>query len=438
MQNGLHCQHVAKPSDTEQLPSDTPEPLPLPGTSPTFPTPDASTDCKNLPGADDVLVVLKTGASEARAKLLIHFQTTFRCTPHFALFSNVDEVIDGHHVRDALSDIPADVQDANPEFGLYRKLNAHARAGAHNYSEVLSAEQGAKEDNPAWKLDKWKFLPILEKAFEFKPDAKWFVFIEADTALVWPNLLQWLAMFDPQTPYYLGGQAYFDSDEFAHGGAGYVLSQRAVQMAVEYLRDDPARYSRVSEECCGDLILAQVLKQVNISLTRSWPIVQGETPSSLDYSSHHWCHPVVSYHHMNSSEIEELWHFQQSWLADHRLDDAVLHRDVYEHFVKPMITLRKAWDNVSKDVVITSDSEDRTEGELEASRDASACQNLCSAMQDCMQYTYLPGTCRLGNVVRLGHEDVAYPEKVSGWMQDRIEAFEQSLDPCAPRWITSN
>ena len=405
------------------------------------PSSSGSTDCKHLPGAEDVLVVLKTGASEAREKLLVHFDTTFRCTPHFVVFSNVDEVIEGHHVRDVLSDIPEDIQDDNPEFDLYRKLNEHAQQGSHNFSDVLHKEQGAKEDNPAWKLDKWKFLPLLDKAQETMPDAKWYVFVEADTALVWPNLLQWLAKFDPQHPYYLGGQAFFGDDEFAHGGAGYILSRRALEMATEFLRDDPLRYRRVSEDCCGDLILAKVLKQLDIRVLRSWPSIQGETPSSLDYTERHWCYPVVSYHHMNSKEIESLWEFQRDWISNEThssSDHPILHRDAFEYFVEPWISHRNGWDNLSKDRAITAEDENLSEDEEKAHRDAGACHALCISMSECVQYSYSPGTCNIGNVIRLGKEESAYPELISGWIEERVHQFKREMEPCTPKWITSN
>ena len=46
-------------------------------------------DCRNVPGADNVLVMLKTGATEIYEKLPTHFVTLFKCTPHYMIFSDL-------------------------------------------------------------------------------------------------------------------------------------------------------------------------------------------------------------------------------------------------------------------------------------------------------------------------------------------------------------
>jgi hypothetical protein len=69
----------------------------------------------------------------------------------------------------------------------------------------------------------------------------------------------------------------------------------------------------IAGEWAGDRALAVVLKSMNVRLTGSWPILQGETPYTLDYSSHHWCYPVVSYHHVNDSWIKAISDFQEEW-----------------------------------------------------------------------------------------------------------------------------
>ncbi|KAH0082954.1 hypothetical protein KCU66_g19478, partial [Aureobasidium melanogenum] len=52
----------------------------------TLPTQDVA-DCLNAPGADRVMIVLKTGASEIYEKLPTHLLTLFRCTRHYLIFS---------------------------------------------------------------------------------------------------------------------------------------------------------------------------------------------------------------------------------------------------------------------------------------------------------------------------------------------------------------
>ncbi|KAI7306160.1 hypothetical protein KC315_g14353, partial [Hortaea werneckii] len=48
---------------------------------------DEPESCLSVPGADNVLIMLKTGATELYQKLPTHFMTTFTCVPHFMIFS---------------------------------------------------------------------------------------------------------------------------------------------------------------------------------------------------------------------------------------------------------------------------------------------------------------------------------------------------------------
>lgn len=64
--------------------------------APALPIDDTETEidfnCRNLAGADDVVVVLKTGATELLDKLPVHLDTTLRCYPHHLMFSDYEEV----------------------------------------------------------------------------------------------------------------------------------------------------------------------------------------------------------------------------------------------------------------------------------------------------------------------------------------------------------
>ena len=120
----------------------------------------------------------------------------------------------------------------HPEFEFYRSLKKYKEQGRHDYSSLLEDGSGKqKEDAPGWKLDKWKFLPLLDKALE--RDARWYLFMEADTYVVWSNLLQWLSMFNPDRHWYLGGPSWFGDHIFAHGGTGFVLSRAALEKVTE-------------------------------------------------------------------------------------------------------------------------------------------------------------------------------------------------------------
>jgi len=273
---------------------------------------DTALPCAHLPSSEDILVILKTGATEIHRKLPIHFSTTFHCIKHYAIYSDMAEEINGHHVYDALDEVDEEIKRTNPDFELYRQTQEY-RANGEGVAELFKREGTSKK---AWKLDKWKFLPLMDKALRMRPRSKWYVFIEADTYVVWSNLLEWLTKFNPEEPLYIGGQSHMGSVEFAHGGTGFIVSNPALRMVMEKRASNLQEWDKLTtERHAGDSILAEAFKAANISLTRSWPILQGETPYTLDYTENHWCFPVVSYHHMPSSWIKLMWNFEQSWIS---------------------------------------------------------------------------------------------------------------------------
>ncbi|KAF2091821.1 glycosyltransferase family 31 protein [Saccharata proteae CBS 121410] len=377
--------------------------------------------CRDIDGADDVLVVMKTGATELRKKLPVHFNTTFRCTPHFAIFSDLEEELNGYQVEDVLSDVDDTIKWTHPDFKFYRELQRY-KAQGRDVEELIAGNY-----ERAWNLDKWKFLPMMEKALHARPEAKWFVFVEADTHLVWSNLLQWLRLMDPSKPHYIGGQNWVGGQQFAHGGTGFIISIEALQLVVEKREGDVGYFDEMTmTEWAGDLILAKALKTVSIGLTGAWPILQGETPYTLDYTENHLCYPVVTYHHVPAEWVVKLWEFEQGWM-EQTPRAQILHRDVFAHFIQPQIQGEKAeWDNMSGDFQLMLN-----EGTLED------CRQLCKSQADCVQYAHMPGLCHTSKVVRLGtaKESDNGISSTSGWMTDRVDNLLQSVEPCKQDWI---
>lgn len=269
-------------------------------------------ECPHEDIADDVFLILKTGATEIHEKLPVHFLTTLRCVPHYAVYSDLEEIVHGYHVSDSLDEIAEEVKNKNVEFDFYRQVQDYR-------SRHQSILQLVKEDTKmAWNLDKWKFLPLMDKALKMMPNAKWFVFVEADTAILWSNLMQWLSKLNPDKPLYIGGPAWANNEVFAHGGTAFIISNPALQLLAQKRESSPGDFDELTADgWAGDVILAQAFRSVGVELTKAWPILQGETPPSLDYGERQWCFPSVSYHHMSPSWILRMWDFEQAWLRDH-------------------------------------------------------------------------------------------------------------------------
>lgn len=254
-----------------------------------------------------------------------------------------------------------------------------------------------------------------------------------------------------------------------------------MKAAIEILQSDIQKYYKIPDhECCGDVAVSKFLTQaLDLNLTASWPIMQGETPESLDYTQEKWCKTAGSYHHVDPDEVDALWRFEQHWIRwnhdQERLGKAaglappILHRDIYDFFVKPLLHRPiTGWDNDSRDRVFKGqkekekesrdeeedveeeenenededkdeDNEDDEDAPIHYWRDEekvahtsfAACRKACELDRLCLGYSYLPGECRLGYVIRLGAQ--AKGDRVrmrSGWMTGRIEEVRQRWGPC--------
>jgi fringe-like protein len=273
-----------------------------------------------MPGIEDVLIVLKTGVTEALDKVPVHFQTTFRCVPNYAVFSDFKEEIEGVRVHDVLQHVSSEVKQKVSDFDLYNRVQLFGRKGlvaADTMAEVNGPR--GMPNNPGWKLDKWKFLPMIDEALRISPNSSWYVFMETDTYLVIPNLITWLSGLDPEEPYYLGTETQIADVTFAHGGSGVILSKPAMQF-VSYLHATwPTEVDEyVHAHWAGDCVLGKILAEAGVNLTFSWPMLQNSRLGELDsladiFYRRPWCYPAVGYHHLSIDEIWDMWRFDQDW-----------------------------------------------------------------------------------------------------------------------------
>ncbi|KAL2828343.1 hypothetical protein BJY01DRAFT_228536 [Aspergillus pseudoustus] len=383
------------------------------------------TDCPQLPGLSEVMLVLKTGVTEAHDKLPIHRNTTLRCIPNYVVWSDFSEEIADIPVHDVLYNESATLHQL-PDFKLYTKVQTHGRDALtpSDLGEEISTPFG--KSSPGWKLDKWKFLPMIEHTLAHNPAAKWYVFMEADTYVLWPNMLSWLAKFDPAQPWYLGNQMQIRDVVFAHGGSGFVLSRPAMEAAVSLLAEKREHWDKITrQEWAGDCVLGILLKEAGIKLTWAWPMLQIAPPKELDnfgsnYGRTPWCYPAVSFHHLKPREIRELNWVDRMWTVE---GAPLLYRDVFWQLAWPKMTVEPAehWDNQSGE-------EKKIVGTLEE------CRKMCEEDTHCLQYVMKPdGMCAIGRDARLGDKSKSF---TSGWMLDRIEATAKTLGNCPrPHWI---
>ncbi|KAI0401173.1 hypothetical protein F4802DRAFT_619099 [Xylaria palmicola] len=381
--------------------------------------------CEGLEGLDDVFVTLRTGTTEAPKKLPAHYTTTLRCVPHYELFSDFEEVIEGKRVYDVLDEVDPDIVATHPDFEYYNKLRGKGR-------DAFTAEEMAQwaaakntmggRDSPGWRLDKWKFLPLAEKALRMRPQAKWFVFIESDTYVVWKSLLAWLEHFDASKPWYLGQQMMIGDVIFAYGGAGFAISQPALKKVVDHRNAHLKYYDDfTANHWAGDCVLGKALADVGVPLHWAFPTLSSEEPADTDFESgfggaerHPWCYYAASYHHLPPAEYPEFYSFEQKW---YRTNGTLLrHKDVFYNYVLPKLAAeRDDWDN-------HSDKDETTASSF------GACRNACKRDPACMQFSVSGYTCKTSTALRLGRRASAAEQVKSGWMVDRFDPFIERLE----------
>jgi hypothetical protein len=289
--------------------------------------------CLNLQGAKDTLVVLRTGSTEIDDRLLVHLSTSLRCFSQYLIFSDLEEQYHGEHIIDALSSVSDDIKASHEDFEIYRRLQHRGRA-ILDPSELSGSPEAFEKmngntQNPGWKLDKWKFMPMINRTMHEHPDMKWYVFIEADTFILWSMLLQYLSLLDHSKPHYMGAGTCLGEQLFAHGGSGFVVSQPALRQVTQHYTAHKAEIEALTErEWAGDYVLGKAFNDAGVQCTDAWPHFQGDYPGLVAYagpdgrygpaaSLREWCVPTISYHHMSSGMIRGLWDFEQQWLTAH-------------------------------------------------------------------------------------------------------------------------
>jgi hypothetical protein len=328
--------------DVSVTPSDmaTATATPTPAHAPAAVAP-APVYCKDARNAQHVMVVIKTSKSEIADKLPGHLSGILACVPNFAIFSDHAGEIDGIQVHDALEAVSSETKQKNDEFREY---------------SIIRADPDYKPDaQKTNKLDKWKMLPMVYKAYQMNPHAKFYAFIEADTGLSWTNLLLWAGRLDYRIPYYSGAQTFINKVQFAQRGPGILLSQGALR---RYAKSYDERWAseweqRLAKECCGDYVLATALEDAHVELYTSWPLMQGEQPNTLDYTQKQWCTPAVTWHNMDNSTLAKSWDMQKKWTDKHGWDKPYLYRDAFTEWVQPHLSAQvEHWDNLGSDTQI--------------------------------------------------------------------------------------
>ncbi|KAI1480835.1 glycosyltransferase family 31 protein [Daldinia eschscholtzii] len=399
--------------------------------------------CNHFPNTSDVLVVVKTGATESYSKIPTQLITILRCLPDFLIFSDLEQDIASHHVRDSLDSVLDQAKEKNYDFDLYNRQKACV---IDQHSCNLKSKQNLKFEG--WRLDKYKNVHIAEKTYRLRPNYDWYLFIDADTYVLWHNLVQWLQILgDPSKKHYIGSIALLNDFAFAHGGSGYILSQATMRDLATNHPGIANQYDmKATKLCCGDYMLSVALNEtLSIGVKQAWPTINGEKPYTIPYGPREWCHPVD---------------FEQRFYQSRGVPRPIMRfKDIYHEFVAPKLVARRDdWDNLSEDVVYLDPNhsgrypkwqQNRAKKpyrqvraaavELDAHKSFEHCRKLCDSSHDCFQFSYHDGVCAYNTSIRLGKpapKMINGEERwVSGWNIERIRTWVEEQGQCRePVW----
>lgn len=266
---------------------------------------------------NEIALLLKTGASLVWKRLPIHLITSLapeRIAPeNTIIYSDVPEIIGSRQLVDVLANTSSKTVLDSPDFRPYL------------LQEDFDDKQGWIEGDIAgpiggWKLDKYKFLPLIQHAGLNQPDAKWYIYMEDDAFIFLPNLLQHLATFNWKDAWYIGSLAIKHGEVFAHGGAGFALSRGAWEKTFGTDADIIQKYENFTEaHGCGDHVLGHVLKDYGVTFGETHDAEQftfGFNPEaywSTWFGEANWCKPIFSMHHMHLKDISRFYNLERAW-----------------------------------------------------------------------------------------------------------------------------
>lgn len=122
--------------------------------------------------------VLKMSHGEDRRRIGAQLDSVSACfgDEDLPIYSDLDEEVRGHRFEDVLEDVPEALKVDNPDFDNYVWQKEMQANGTLDKSDAAG---GNKIDGKA--LDRFKFLPMMEKVYAAKPNKEFYVFFETDT-----------------------------------------------------------------------------------------------------------------------------------------------------------------------------------------------------------------------------------------------------------------
>ncbi|RDW86744.1 glycosyltransferase family 31 protein [Aspergillus mulundensis] len=403
---------------------------------------ESTPNCEMFPAAafaeDGIQVTLKVGGAESRELLRSHIEGVTRCIPNLFVVSDMQQQIGPFITHDLLADVVHVLSEEDK--AAYQRQ----REDYYYWNKRLEPSKAG------WKLDRYKFLSMVEYAYAQNPNAKWYVFTETDTLVIWQNLVQLLDRYKWIDPVYLGSPTpgrqlgtWWEPQPtfFVYGGSGIVLSVTAIEHLLHEAGEESAEaesdhesqllitkfQDMVREDCCGDSVLGWVAAQRDVEIKGLWPMFNPHPLHSTPLGKAYWCQPAISFHKSAPVDMVELWNWQQKRLKNGTDPRLILYSDVVDFFDFESLPVRQDWNNADMDAF------DAPTPEAHDSFDS--CKEACHNHADCFQFTHHRKKCRMARVIRLGNpvlpdgeDDLETERSLAGWDVVKIKAFKEAHD----------
>jgi hypothetical protein len=391
-----------------------------------------------------VQVVLKTGVADDGARTDAMISTTIKCISNVLVVSDADHKYGPYHAVDVLADLPARTYMTKEDYFIYEAQHNATRQG-------IELHQG----HEGWKIDKYKFLPEVEKAIEHNNKAEWYVFLESDTYMFWDNVFRMLDNYNASVPYYFGspspGRKYrldpAKEDEeqvwFAYGGCGFILSTAAAHRLVDRSHDTlniqgpqlTNEYADdIRDDCCGDSITGWALHdKAGVHISGLWPMFNPHRLEDIPFGNDYWCEPVITLHKTGPNVVKDLWIWENE--QHQQRERPLLYKDLLFSY-HGNFSQRENWDAAFDAGFQLADNSTVHTG-------LEACEAGCFAHDDCRQYTWHGAHCYYSRALYIGHakEPDGYHDEedrkyISGWDISKIQKWK-SEHTCeeGPHWV---
>ncbi|CAH0004477.1 unnamed protein product [Clonostachys byssicola] len=371
--------------------------------------------------------VLRIGHTENQHKVEAQFDSVSSCftSDELVVFSDLEEDVRGHQTIDSLENMPLELQGNDHFRGYLSQKQRHNSNVSEGSSEPVHVD--------GWAIDRFKFLPMVERIYHARPEKGFYVFYETDSYIFWDNMFRYLKGFDPDDELYMGSPTVGRKrTSFANGGPGFVLSRGAIKALLRREEGEDGYNTaslvdrwlkRVVDDCCGDATLGWALNRMGVVVMGLWPMFNPHSLHDIPFSEKHWCQPVLGLHRTTPSDMRTLW----KWEFENRKQDSpILYADIWDVHRPGEQEELKDWDN--------GNWNGWNAPWWRNIKSAEACRQYCLGGKECVQWHWISTTKQC-----IGMSSFRYGEKSehhhSGWIRERVAKFRNDHQCRNIEWV---